>query len=50
MSVSGCHFLYCFVPQADAIVGKLKIIGNQEKDVKPTVVISADTVCLSFPL
>lgn len=35
-----------FVPQADAIVGKLKNIGNQEKDAKPTVVISADTVCL----
>lgn len=30
--------------KADAIVGKLKIIGNQEKDAKPTVVISADTV------
>ncbi|GER33960.1 maf-like protein, partial [Striga asiatica] len=30
--------------KADAIVGKLRNTGNQEKDAKPTLVIAADTV------
>ncbi|CAA0832889.1 Maf-like protein [Striga hermonthica] len=30
--------------KADAIVGKLRNTGNQEKDTKPTLVIAADTV------
>ncbi|KAL6504699.1 hypothetical protein OROHE_023457 [Orobanche hederae] len=30
--------------KADAIVGKLKSIGSQEKDAKPTLVVAADTV------
>ncbi|XP_042006587.1 7-methyl-GTP pyrophosphatase-like isoform X2 [Salvia splendens] len=30
--------------KADAIIGKLENLGNEEKDSKPTVVISADTV------
>ncbi|XP_047975199.1 7-methyl-GTP pyrophosphatase isoform X1 [Salvia hispanica] len=30
--------------KADAIIGKLENLGNEEKDAKPTVVVSADTV------
>ncbi|KAL1534843.1 7-methyl-GTP pyrophosphatase-like isoform X2 [Salvia divinorum] len=30
--------------KADAIIGKLENLGNEEKDAKPTIVISADTV------
>ncbi|KAI3460326.1 hypothetical protein Pfo_016989 [Paulownia fortunei] len=30
--------------KADAIVGKLQNIGNQEKDAQPTLIIAADTV------
>lgn len=44
------HFVCCFVPQADAIVGKLQNIKEQEKDGKCTLVIAADTVSFHFRL
>lgn len=50
MSAFRWHFVYCFLPRAEAIIGKLENIGNEEKDAKPMVVIAAHTVCLSFPL
>lgn len=33
--------------QADAIVSKLQTSADQEKDVKPSILIASDTVCIS---
>lgn len=43
-------FLCIVLPQADAIIEKIKNGVSEENDVKPTIVIAADTVCFSFNL
>lgn len=37
----------CITCQADAIISKFQKTENLEKDVNPTILVAADTVCLA---